>query len=90
MAESPKKTDSSKDEEQAAAPEKAAAPEEVTYHRDRLIREADAFFGVPSHVVVGALAHVKAGTKVNFTRDEIEQAIQGFGEHEVEMAGEEA
>lgn len=72
-------------EESTKQEAKAAAVEPTTYHRDRLVAEAQAFFDEPSHVVVGALSMGRNATKVNFTREEAEKAIKAFNEHEVEI-----
>lgn len=74
--------DQTKQEPKAAAAEKEEAP---TYHRDRLIAEADAFFEQPGYVVVAALSTGRNATKVNFTTDEVEKAIKAYLEHEVEI-----
>lgn len=68
-----------------SATEEAAAPAGGTYHRDRLIAESNAFFGVDGWVVVGALAFTDAGDREEFSTDEISAAIQAFMDHEVEM-----
>lgn len=59
--------------------------EKPTYHRDRLIAEADDFTGHPSHVVQAALDHVK-GNKTHFTRDEAEKAVKDYLDHPAEMS----
>jgi hypothetical protein len=51
--------------------------EKTTYHRDRLIAESGAFFGQPPHVVAGAL-EADSGSKVNFTRDQAQRAIDKY------------
>jgi hypothetical protein len=64
----------------------AGKAEKVTYHRDRLIGEAGAFFGQPEHVVAGALSMGRNATKVNFAREDAEKAITTFLDHPVEMS----
>lgn len=64
----------------------AGKAEKVTYHRDRLIGEAGAFFGQPDHVVAGALSMGRNSTKSNFSRDEAEKAIKDYLDHPVEMS----
>jgi hypothetical protein len=61
-------------------------PEEPTYHRDRLVAEAEGFFGHRGHVVVAALSHAKVGNKQNFTRSQVEKMIERYSSHEVEFS----
>jgi hypothetical protein len=65
---------------QAKAEAKETPAEEPTYHIDRLIAEAEDFFGQPAHVVAGALHD---GRKQNFTRTEVEQAVKTWLRREV-------
>lgn len=64
---------------------RAAAEEPRTYHRDRLVAEAEGIFGEPSHVVVAALSSGRISQKVNLTVDEVKRAIREYNEHEVEI-----
>lgn len=54
-------------------PEKTEPVEERTYAEERLIAEAQDFFGVRPSVVAGALAE---GPKKNYTRAEVEKRIK--------------
>lgn len=65
------------------AESEAPRAEKPTYHRDRLIAEAEGFFGHPSHVVAGALASTR---KTNLTRDEGEKSIRDFLARPAEMS----
>lgn len=74
--------------------QKPSKAEEPTYHRDRLVNEAQGFFGEPGYVIEAALSTGRLGQKQNFTLDEVKQAIKDYNDHEVEIehvgtAGEE-
>lgn len=61
----------------------APRAEKPTYHRDRLIAEAPAFFSQPSFVVAGALASVR---KQQMTRDEADKAVRDYLTRPAEMS----
>lgn len=54
---------------------------ETTYPQERLVADANAFFGHPSHVVVGAL---HGQTKKTFTVSETKKLIDKFLSRKVE------
>lgn len=64
---------------------KAASEEPRTYHRDRLVTEAQGFFGEPGYVIEAALSSGRAAQKQNFTLDEVKDAVKEYNDHEVEI-----
>lgn len=59
-----------------------ASSDEETFPVGRLLDDAPALLGHPSHVLAGALDHAGI-TKDNLTTDEAREAIDSFLAHEV-------